>query len=508
MPADGAPRREAPLVGRHDEELFHLSVEAVTDYAIFMLDPAGRVSSWNTGAERLKGYTAEEIVGQHVSVFYSAEDVARGTPEALLRMAADTGRSEDEGWRVRKDGSRFLANVVITALRTPDGVLRGFSKVTRDITEHRRIAEALRASETKFRGLVDSAPDGIVMATTDGRIAFANAQAAKIFGYAAGELDGQPVEVLLPERLRDRHLDHRARYQAAPATRSMGLGMDLVGLRKDGVEVPVEISLSPMPTSEGLLVISVIRDITERKRTEAHINALNESLARRVAELDAVNRELEAFSYSVSHDLRAPLRGIDGFSHALLEDYESVLDDQGKDYLRRIRAATQRMAELIDDLLALSRVTRREMRRESVDLTALARTVATQLERAEPGRRVDWVIADGVRATGDGALLRLLLENLLGNAWKFTSKQDLARIEFGTVAIDGGLAYVVRDNGVGFDMAHAAKLFGAFQRLHSTREFSGTGIGLATVQRVVHRHGGRVWAEAEPGKGASFYFTL
>jgi len=210
----------------------------------------------------------------------------------------------------------------------------------------------------------------------------------------------------------------------------------------------------------------------------------------------------------VSHDLRAPLRGIDGFSQALLEDYDGKLDDDGRDYLRRIRAASQRMAELIDDLLDLSRVTRREMRRERVDLSELARTVAGQLARTEPGRTVEWCIEDGVSARADGALLRLVLENLIGNAWKFTSKQSSARIEFGAVPHEGGIAYVVRDNGVGFDMAHAGKMFGAFQRLHAMHDFPGTGIGLAIVQRVVHRHGGRIWAEAAPGAGATFYFTV
>jgi light-regulated signal transduction histidine kinase (bacteriophytochrome) len=263
-----------------------------------------------------------------------------------------------------------------------------------------------------------------------------------------------------------------------------------------------------MQTPEGVLVISIIRDITERKRTDERIKTLNEDLARRVAELAAVNRELEAFSYSVSHDLRAPLRGIDGFSQALLEDYEAALDEQGKDYLRRIRAATRRMADLIDDLLNLSRVTRREMRRERVDLSAIARAVAVQLQRADPDRRVEWIIADGIIASGDDSLLRLALENLLGNAWKFTRPRPHARVELGPAPEHGPAVYAVRDNGVGFDMTYADKLFGAFQRLHAAHEFPGTGIGLATVHRVVTRHGGRIWAEAEPGTGARFYFTL
>lgn len=230
-------------------------------------------------------------------------------------------------------------------------------------------------------------------------------------------------------------------------------------------------------------------------------------MAERTAQLEASNRELEAFSYSVSHDLRAPLRGIDGFSQALLEDYADRLDAPGQDYLRRVRAVTQRMSRLIDDLLSLSRIPRSELRRETVDLSGLACSVVEQLREAQPEREVEFHVAGGLMAQGDARLLRIALENLLGNAWKFSSKTDGAVIEFGMMRDDGEDVYFVRNNGAGFDMNYASKLFGAFQRLHDVREFEGTGIGLATVQRIVRRHGGRAWAEGEPGRGATFYFT-
>ncbi len=270
------------------------------------------------------------------------------------------------------------------------------------------------------------------------------------------------------------------------------------------------------PVQEHGQVVKVwgsFQDISEHKRATQEIHRLNADLERKViertAELQAANRELESFSYSVSHDLRAPLRAIDGFSQAVIEDYADRLDDRGRDYLDRVRTATQHMGHLIDDLIKLARVARAEMQREAVDLSELAGSVLASLQASEPARKVDWHIEPGLTALGDASLLRVVLDNLLGNAWKFTGKQASARIEFGVLRQAGSeQAYFVRDNGVGFDMTYAGKLFGAFQRLHAMSEFPGTGIGLATVQRIIHRHGGRVWAEGATGKGATFYFTL
>jgi signal transduction histidine kinase len=260
------------------------------------------------------------------------------------------------------------------------------------------------------------------------------------------------------------------------------------------------------------LVFVAIEDITEKRATQDALWRLNAELEVRVrertAELEAANKELEAFCYSVSHDLRAPLRGIDGFSQELVAAYASQIDDQGRHYLSRIRAGTQRMAQLIDDLLQLSQLTRDEMHRQPVAIGELAQTIADGLRQDDPTRQVVFSIDRKITAHGDPRLLRVALENLLGNAWKFTARQSRATIEFAQDSQARPNVYWVRDNGVGFDMAFAAKLFGAFQRLHGDRDFPGTGIGLATVQRVVHRHGGRIWAESAVGRGATFYFTL
>lgn len=260
------------------------------------------------------------------------------------------------------------------------------------------------------------------------------------------------------------------------------------------------------------MVLVAIEDITEKKQTQDELRRLNAGLEDRVrdrtAQLEAANREMEAFCYSVSHDLRAPLRAIDGFSQELLHTYADKLDELGKHYLQRVRAGSQRMAQLIDELLQLSRLSRSDLNRQSVDISAVATAVAAELQRLEPGRQVTFLIEPELTAYGDPGLLRIVLENLLNNAWKFTSRHPRATIEFGTAESEGQRAYFVRDDGAGFNPTFAGKLFGAFQRLHKERDFPGTGIGLATVQRVIHRHGGRVWAEGAIEKGAAFYFTL
>jgi PAS domain S-box-containing protein len=350
-----------------------LLVASLKDCALVMIDPNGHVASWNVGATDLLGYAPDEILGAHFSALYPPDERSGNKPEQELETASREGRFEYDGWRVRKDGSRFWANVVVTPMRDARGRSLGFAKITRDLTV-RRSAE----------------------------------------------------------------LELRVAKEAA----------------------------------------------------------------------EAANRELETFSYSVAHDLRAPLRGMNGFANILVEDYGEKLDDEGRDALAEIQRNAVRMGALIDALLSLARVARTELALADTDLTALAKSIAGGLARANPDRDVEVIVQPGLDAHADPSLMRTLLQNLLENAWKFTSKTPSARVEVGVGPHEGARAFFVRDNGAGFDAAYAAKLFAPFQRLHTLAEFPGTGIGLATVQRIVHKHGGRVWAEGAVGAGATFHFAL
>ena len=615
------------------EARFRGLIESAPD-AIVIVNEQGRIVLVNAQTELWFGYTRDELLGQPVELLIPERFQANHQSYRQAYMKNPVVRPMGVGldlYARRKNGGNFPVEINLSPLLTKNEKL--VTSIIRDISARRQAEEERRASEARFRVLLESAPDAIVIVNEQGHIILVNAQAEKWFGYTRDELLGQPVELLVPERFRTHHQSYRQAYTANPVVRPSRVDLNLYGRRRDGSEIPVEINLSPLKIGQELFVISIIRDITvrkqseqaqreaqakyqelvnnlrvgvyrhmsasgcfmkvnpamiamfeaesaeqlqaypvvdlcrdegcwqvfmdkinrqgfvdneeiqlvtlkgrefsasitavmkkdsagniyydgiiedisERKETERHIQQLNTALRERAMVLESVNHELEAFSYSVSHDLRAPLRAVDGFSRILLDEYADQLNDTGKDRLKRIRAAAQRMATLIDDLLKLSRITRSELKREDVNLSVLAGEVIEELHRQEPERAVQCMIQPDLIAWGDARLLRIVLDNLLGNAWKFTGKRPDAQIEFGMHSQDGESVYFVRDNGAGFDMAYAEKLFGAFQRLHETSEFPGTGIGLATAQRIIHKHGGRIWAEGEVEKGATFYFTL
>jgi PAS domain S-box-containing protein len=495
------------------EERFRLLVDSVTDYGIFILDTEGRIVTWNAGAERIKGWRAEEIIGRPFTLFYTPDALEKGHPDEELRIASREGRYHEEGWRLRKDGSLFWADVTITALRDGAGRLRGFAKVTRDLTERKRTEEALEEERENFRLLVQSVRDyAIFMLDAEGRIATWNEGARRFKGYEADEIIGQHFSHFYTEEDRKRgHPEEELKI----AIREGAYREEGWRVRKDGTLFWADVTITAL-RKDGKLkgFAKVTRDLTERMKQELALREANLALERRVqertAELLSLNEELESFSYSVSHDLRAPLRAIEGFSKVVLADYGlgRPLDEQGREYLGRISAGSQRMATLIDDMLKLSRVTRADFRRVPVNLADMAREVMEGLKRQTPGRAVSVSTPPSAPVVGDPPLLRIVLENLLGNAWKFTSRKDDPRVEFGVERKDGEDVFFVRDNGAGFDMDYADKLFTPFQRLHEEDEFEGTGIGLATVGRIIRRHGGRIWAEGQPGQGATFWFTL
>ena len=751
----------------HERETdFRLMVEGVQDYAIVMLDPAGRVVRWYAGAERIKGYRPEEIIGQHFSLFYPPEDIESGKPERELKVAAAEGRFADEGWRVRKDGSRFFASIVITALRDESGQLRGFRKITRDITERKKAEEDLRANRALLREILDSVPQAIfrkdrdsvylgcnqqfaraagltdtaqvvgktdfdlpwpremaeayrsddaqvvgsgkakrhiverlqradgtpiwvdttkiplfdgggrvegilgvfdditermqadealresegqyrllvdstfeaVVVIHDGLIEQFNPASITMTGFSADEIVSNPFPLFvhpddraeivdnyqrrmrgesLPSVLEFRLLnkdgsfrwvlantvvniqgngrpaslhtlmditEHKQAEEAvresllrfrrffelpmigscitsptkgwlevndrlcqilgysreelwpstwADLTHPEDLGaeverfegvlrgeidaysMEKRFVRKDGSPVSTDLSVAAVRKTDGSVdyLVALVQDITDRKKAAERIDQLNADLERRVEErtasLEAANRELDAFSHSVSHDLRAPLRAIKGFGEKVIRNHGGQLDAEGERLLGVIGSNTQRMSDLIDDLLAFSRTSRTEIRLTRLGMKEIARSAFEEVAGdPETRTKVDFRLGELPDAEGDAPLLRQVWINLLSNALKYSSHADEPVVEV-TGEIEGDFAvYRVRDSGAGFDMAYADKLFGVFQRLHSVAEFEGTGIGLALVKRIVTRHGGRVWAEGEVGKGATFSFAL
>lgn len=383
---------------------------------------------------------------------------------------------------------------------------------TLELRVRERSAELEQANTTlrRLAAIVESSDDAIISKTTEGIITTWNQGAEKLFGYLAGEAVGKPITILFPPERENEEPELLAQIRRGKKVDHF----ETERVCKGGKRIYVSVTISPIRDGDGKVIgaSKIARDITARKRAEAEIRQLNASLEQRVRErtarLEAVNQELETFSYSVSHDLRAPLRAIDGFAQILVEDHAAQVGPEGQRVLRVISEEILRMGELIDDLLAFSQLGRQTMETVIVNMTGLADKVARELSAANTNRLVEWKIAALPPAHGDRAMLRQAWVNLLGNAVKFTQHRTPAVIEIGATATDGETIYYVKDNGAGFEMKYVHKLFGVFQRLHTGNEFEGTGVGLALVQRIIHRHGGRVWAEGKVNEGATFCFAL
>jgi PAS domain S-box-containing protein len=456
--------------------------------SLMLVDMTGRIVFANQATTEMLGYSVREMYGRTLHSLFTGPGPQGLDEQSFISTLISHKKIKDINvLYVAKDG-KTVPVLFSASLAERDEVPVGVVVTAHDMTSYMEIAENLRLSEERYRTLVENALVGIGI-HQDNKTVYANPVLVEMLGYTADEVIGLPIAQIIAPEERDLVLTRAKRRQEG---KDEPVIYEITLIRKDGAPLYA-------------LISNVVINYNGTKATMFTISDITDTKARR--ELEMANRELEAFSYSVSHDLRAPLRAIHGFAEALIEDYGDRLDEVGMDYLNRVRRSAERMAQLIDGLLSLSRLSQRDLYVGMVDLSTVAREVIEELSQRQPDRSVEVKIADGLVAECDVDLVRIVLDNLLGNSWKFTVGKDQAVIEFGAIGQNGETVYFVRDNGVGFDMRYADKLFMPFQRLHG-EEFEGTGIGLATVARIIYRHGGRIWAEGVPGAGATFFFTL
>ena len=509
----GPPGQEQVYSVASADRTYRLVVEAMSEGAA-TVSPRGVILDANPRLALMTGHSASRLTGTPVL------DLIAPAHHAEFARLLDMGTGNSHRGEVeltRPDGTAIPVLLAVSGFDLDGMLLRCL--VLTDLSAQRAaeaqtavVHQALRESEERLRALVDNAPIGIEELTLSGELVQVNPRFCEITGYTADELRSLRVQdITYPDDL-DADLANMQRLRSGEID---SFSMEKRDVRKDGGVVWVEANRAVVrdPGGNPVLFVGAVRDISAQRDAEAEVRRLNADLEarveRRTADLAQANKDLEAFSYSVSHDLRAPLRALSGYAEALLEDYSDHLDETGRGYAERIQGAADRMATLIDDLLQLARVSRTHMRLRPVDLSAEVAAVVREFQSADPGRRIQITIEDGIEVTADRSLVRTVVQNLVENAWKFTARQENPTIEFGSMpAGDAEICCFVRDNGAGFDPAHAAKLFEPFERLHTDADFAGTGIGLASVQRIIERHGGRIWAESEVGAGATFYFTL
>ena len=488
---------------RDSELSYRRLFEAAKEGILILEANTGLIRDVNPFLTEMLGFSHDELVGTTIWELGPFRDIVSN--KARFEQLQQEGYVVSENLPLEtKDGRKLAVEFVTNVYQA--GNRRVIQCNVRDITERKRVEEV----GLRLAAIVNSSDDAIIGKTLAGVITSWNPGAEKMFGYPAAEAIGQPMLMLFPPERVHEEEDILAKIGRGESVRHF----ETVRATKDGQRIDVSITISPIANREGKIIgaSKIARDITEWKRAEEKIRQLNTELEQRViertAQLEAANKELEAFSYSVSHDLRAPLRAVNGFAGIVLEDYGSHLPEDGQKYLERIRDGGQQMGVLIDDLLAFSQLSRQPMTRHTVDTAKLVESVLEELKPQHEGRELELRVGDLPPTYGDSSLLKQVWINLLSNALKYSRGRTPAIVEIGCACEGGVNTYFVRDNGTGFDMQYAHKLFGVFQRLHRADEFEGTGVGLAIVQRIIYRHGGRIWAEAKENHGATFYFTL
>jgi PAS domain S-box-containing protein len=481
-------------------------VNQISD-AVIATDSEFKITSWNKAAEEIYGFTQKQALGKQmhhlVNVIYREDNRRK-----VLNQFLKNGFWKGETIQQRKDGKLLCIYSSVSCIKDTDGNFVGSVAVNSDITEKKRIEEKIKESEERYELAQRAAGIGSWdWNISTGELIWSD-KIEVMFGFRKGHFNKTYdafIECIHPD---DRQLVIDSVDECLKNNKEYDIDHRIVWPDGSIHWVRETGDVIRNKSKKPIRMVGIVQDITHKKETEEKIKKLNEDLFRYSLELTAINKELEAFSYSVSHDLRAPLRSIDGFGEALLEEYSDKLDDVGRDYLHRVRNATQKMGRIIDDLLKLSRITRSPVNHDLVNLTDLSQSIVNELQSNDSKRKVTIHIEKNLTAVADKDLMYIALENLIGNAWKFTSKKQHAIIKIGKTTNKNKTVFFIRDNGAGFDMKYAKKLFVPFQRLHSDSEFPGIGIGLGIVNRVIHRHGGEIWAKGKKDQGATFYFTL